>query len=150
MEANNCPSFDKLLCQTIKYNDSIKIDSKSLIEVYHYTRIFNTNKKYKMCTVRLSIPFTGNNGGLGARSRILLYLDEELICDGSMHNGIQWELKPLQLYGEVFELKPGEHTVRLKCCVSGNELYIPHYNIKGAEFTIKPEISGKMVVLGFN
>ena len=150
MEANNCPSFDKLLCQTIKYNDSIKIDSKSLIEVYHYTRIFNTNKKYKMCTVRLSIPFTGNNGGSGVRSRILLYLDEELICDGSMHNGIQWELKPLQLYGEVFELKPGEHIVRLKCCVSDNELYIPHYNLKGVEFTIKPEISGKMVVLGFN
>ena len=38
----------------------------------------------------------------------------------------------------------------IKLNFSDNELYIPHYNLKGAEFTIKPEISGKMVVLGFN
>ena len=103
-----------------------------------------------MCTVRLSIPFTGNNGGLGVRSRILLYLDEELICDGSINNGSSWELKPLQLYGETFDLKPGEHTIKLMCCVSGNELFIPHLNLGGIEYTIKPEISGKMVALGFN
>ena len=150
MEAKHSNSFDKLLCQTIKYNDSIKIVSKTLTEVYHYTRIFNTTKNYKMCTVRLSIPFTGNNGGLGVRSRILLYLDEELICDGSIHNGSSWELKPLQLYGETFDLKPGEHTIKLMCCVSGNELFIPHLNLGGIEYTIKPEISGKMVALGFN
>ena len=108
METNHNSSFDKLLCQTIKYNDSIKIVSKTLTEVYHYTRIFNTSKNYKMCTVRLSIPFTGNNGGLGVRSRILLYLDEELICDGSIYNGSKYELKPLQLYGEIFDLKLGE------------------------------------------
>ena len=150
MEANYTSSFDKLLCQTINYNDSIKIDSKTLVEVYHYTRIFNTSKNYKMCTVRLSIPFTGNNGGLGIRSRILLYLDKELICDGSIHNGNTWELKPLQLFGETFNLNPGEHTVKLMCCVSGNELHIPHYNKEGIEYTTKPEISGKIVVLGFN
>ena len=150
MEEKYSSSFDKLLCQTIKYNDSIKISSKTLTEVYHYTRNFNTSKNYKMCTVRLSIPFTGNSGEIGARSRILLYLDEELICDGSIHNGTKWELRPLQLYGETFDLKHGEHTVKLMCCVSGNELFIPHYNLEAIEYTIKPEISGKMVVLGFN
>ena len=34
METNHNSSFDKLLCQTIKYNDSIKIVSKTLTEVY--------------------------------------------------------------------------------------------------------------------
>jgi len=143
-------SFDILLNQTIKYNDSINIVSKTLVEVYHYTRSFTTTQNYKMCTVRLNIPFTGNDGGLSIRSRILLYLDEELICDGSIHNGTSYELKPLQLIGELFDLKSGKHIIKLKCCVSGNTLHIPHYNPEKIENTIKPELTGKIVVIGFN
>ena len=153
MENNNVnvnSTFDKLLCQTIKYNNSISIKSTTLEEVYYYTRTFNTTKLYKMCSVRLSIPFTGNTGGIGTRSRILFYLDDELICDGSIHNGVSYELKPLQLFGETFDLKPGEHIVKLMCSSGGGELFIPLYDKRCSEHTIKPEMSGKIVVLGFN
>ena len=59
-------------------------------------------------------------------------------------------IKTITIIREIFDLKPGEHTVKLMCCVNGNELFIPHLNLEGIEYTIKPEISGKMVVLGFN
>lgn len=127
----------------MKYNDSIKVNSKTLIEVDHYTRIFITSKEYKMCSVRLSISFTGNNGQLGECSRIILYLDDGLICDGSLHNGTAFELKALQLFWEKFNLKPGQHTVKLLCCVNGSELFIPHYEVNYIENIVAPKLSGK-------
>ena len=142
-------SYDKLVCKTIKYNEPININSKTLTEVYHYSVDFTTNKKYKMVTVRLCIPFTGNSGGVGARSRILLYLDKEMICDGSIHNGTSYDLKPLHLYGEVFDLPPGKHSVKLMCSTAGGILTIPHYDSRYIDHTDKPEISGKVTILGF-
>ena len=92
---NGETNFDILINEKIGYNGYIKIDSKDLEEVHHYSRTFITNRNYKMLSVRLSIPLTGNSGNKGARSRILLYLDDEVICDGSIHNGVSWELRPI-------------------------------------------------------
>ena len=146
---NRETNFDILINEKIGYNDYIKIDSKDLEEVHHYSRTFITKRNYKMCSVRLSIPLTGNSGNVGARSRILLYLDDEVICDGSIHNGVSWELRPINLIGEIFDLKAWEHKIKLLCCVNDGILYIPCYNRQCIEHTLSPKLTGKLIVLGF-
>ena len=59
-----------------------------------------------MLTVILDIPFTGNQCSR-SRSRILLYFGDELLCDGTIFNQNEWELKPLNLEGIVVDVKPG-------------------------------------------
>jgi len=135
--------------EKIGYNCSITVTSNQLTEVFHYSREFITKKDYNILIVKLSIPFTGNNTQ-GKRSRILLYLDDEIICDGTMYNEVHWELKPLFLEGIGINVKSANHKLKLMCCVDGGELNIPHYNPGCIEHTIKPEISGRLIILGFN
>ena len=76
MESNCGPKVSSSLGiiknEKIGYNEHITIDSKELTEVYHYSREFVTFFDYKLLTIKLSIPFTGNNTG-NARSRVILY-----------------------------------------------------------------------------
>ena len=102
-----------------------------------------------MITVILDISFTGNEKA-NTWSRILLYLDEELLCDGTIFNQYEWELKPLHLEGIAVDVKTWNYKVKLICWVNGGILHIPHYNMNDIEYTIKPEISGKMVIIGQN
>ena len=145
----NISSVHIIKNERIKYNETINISSTQLTEVFHYSREFKTLHEFKMITVILDIPFTGNNTAK-TRSRILLYLDDELLCDGTICNQSSWELKPLHLEGIAVDVKPGNHRVKLMCCVNGGILNIPHYNKGDIEYTIKPEISGKMVIIGQN
>ena len=134
--------------EKIGYNSSITVTSKQLTEVYHYSREFMTNKDYNIIIVKLYIPFTSNDTEC-KRSRILLYLDDEVICDGTIYNQVYWELKPLFLEGIGINVKSGNHKLKLMCCVDGGTLNIPHYNTDYIEHTVKPEISGKLIILGF-
>ena len=145
----NISSVHIIKNERIHYNNSITINSLNLTEVYHYSREFKTFNEFKMLTVILDIPFTGNNVAI-SRSRILLYLDDELLCDGTIFNQNQWELKPLHLEGIAVDIKPGNHKVKLMCCVDKGILNIPHFNEINIEKTIKPELSGKFVIIGQN
>ena len=140
---------DLIKNEKIGYNNSIQINSQSLIEVYHYSREFLINIDYKILTVKLNIPFSGNDSS-NKRSRILLYLDEEMICDGSIFNTNSWELKPLFLEGISVNVKAGYHKIKLMCCVDGGTLNIPHYNTNNFEHKIKPELSGRLTIIGQN
>ena len=145
-------SYDYLLpgkILTIGFNDNITINSKVLTEVYHYTRKFETKIPYKACKVELYIPFTGFDKA-NHRARILLYLDDKVICDGSRFSSVDWLLIPLSLKGELYDLKPGTHTVTLKCCVDGDTLYIPHYHKNCIEATLDPPIQATLNVVGIN
>ena len=91
-------NLDIIKKETIQYNGAILVDSKELTEVYHYSRVFNTNSDYKLITVKLNIPLVGIDTKR-QYSRILLYLDNEMICDGSIWSHVEWELKPIYLEG---------------------------------------------------
>ena len=145
----NISSVHVIKNERIHYNSSVTINSPNLTEVYYYTREFKTIHEFKMLTVILDIPFTGNKTAC-SRSRILLYLDDELLCDGTIYNQVEWELKPLHLQGITFNVRPGDHKVRLMCCVDKGILHIPCYVGKCIENTIKPELSGKIVIIGQN
>ena len=133
----------------IGYNNHITISSNQLNEVFHYSRDFITLKDYKLLSIKLNIPFTGNNTS-DSRSRILLYLDNEPICDGSIYNTNSWELKPLHLEGIGFNVKAGNHHLKLKCCVNKGILYIPHFDSVSIENTIEPKLFGNLVIIGQN
>ena len=135
--------------ERINYNNSVKISSTQLTEVFYYSREFKTFHDIKVLTVKLDIPFTGNEI-VGTRSRILLYLDDHLLCDGTMYNQVNWELKPLHLEGTVVDIKPGNHKIKLMCCVNGGILHIPHFHPQYIENTIKPPISGNLLIIAQN
>ena len=135
--------------ERINYNNSVKISSTQLTEVFYYSREFKTFHDIKVLTVKLDIPFTGNEA-VGTRSRILLYLDDHLLCDGTMYNQVNWELKPLHLEGTVVDIKPGNHKIKLMCCVNGGILHIPHVDPQSIENTIKPPISGNLLIIAQN
>ena len=65
-------NFDILKDEQIYYNQTIKIISLVPVEIYHYTRQFQTTKDYKLCTVQLNIPYTATKGN-STIARILLY-----------------------------------------------------------------------------
>ena len=142
-------TIDLISNETIKYNTGILINSTEFTEVCHYSRNIITHKPYKMLDIRLTIPYTSNDTE-NSRSRILLYLDDELLCDGTIYNPIAFVLRPIHLIGQVFNTKPGEHKLILKCCVNKGTLNIPHIYINGIEYTKEPKISGKLVVIGYN
>ena len=140
-------SFDIIKNEKIQYNCGIKISSSQLTEVFHYSREFITRIDYKLLSVKLNIPYTGNDGD--NRSRIILYLDDEAICDGSIYNS-RWELRPFQLEGIGVNVKAGSHKVKLMCCVDAGTLFIPALGSDCIENTIKPEIFAKMIIIGMN
>jgi hypothetical protein len=133
----------------IDFNDHVAITSKTLTEVHHYTRTFETKNSYQACIVKLNIPFSGL-GQLSGRARILLCLDDTVICDGSIYSHNDYTLVPLFLQGEFPNLKPGTHTIKLKCCVNEGTLYIPHYRKDLLEATIQPPIQATLIVVGIN
>ena len=83
--------------------------------------------------------------------RVILYLDNKAICDGSMYN-TNWELRPLQLEGIYLNFKAGNYKLKLKlmACVDGGHLYIPGFGLDCIENIVKPEIFGKIIIIGQN
>ena len=94
MPYDNYPCLDILKDEKITYSSSVFFNSKKLEEIQFYTREFTTTKNYKVCTVDLNIPMTGNESACH-RARILLYLDEEIIFDASCFDPSNWCLKTL-------------------------------------------------------
>ena len=78
-------NFDIILNEKIRYTNSITVTSRDFIEIPHYTREIVTDKDYKLLMIKLNIPFTANQDR-DSRSRILLYLDNEMLGDFTMHN----------------------------------------------------------------
>ena len=140
-------SFDIIMDQKIEFNSTISIISRELTEVYHYSREFDTNIDYKLCTVQMNIPFTSMMNSCSC-ARILLYLDEDMICDGSFAIDSGWFFHPLNLFGHKVNLKKGHHKMKLMASVSDSELHIPHLNFEAAEYTVKPIISGSILIIG--
>lgn len=141
--------IDIIKNEKLGYNSSITLSSKQFNEVFYYSRDFKTLKDYKLLSIKLNIPFTGNDT-TDSRSRILLYLDNEPICDGSIYNSQPWEFKPLNLEGFGFNVKNGNHKLQLKCCVNMGNLNIPHYNELEIEGTIEPKLFGNLIIIGQN
>ena len=142
-------SFDIIKNKKIGYNNSIEVTSPQLKEIFHYSREFITHVDYKLLSVKLNIPYSGIDNK-EKRSRLILYLDDEAICDGSMYN-TSWELRPFQLEGICVNVKAGNHKVKLMGCVEqGANLYIPALGLDCVENTIKPEIFGKLIIIGQN
>ena len=134
--------------EKIGYNQSVIVNSKELTEVFYYTREFETYINFKLCTVQLNIPYSGLRG-YDSVARILLYLDEDLICDGSIYSKEAYILRPLNLSGYKSNLIAGHHKLILKACTDNAELHIPHININGSEYIIKPPISGSILIVGY-
>ena len=152
MEPSNAPissQFDIIKDEKIGYNQSIIVNSILSSEIFHYSREFDTNKNYKLCTIQLNIPYSGIRG-FETIARILLYLDEEMIYDGTLYTKNAYTLRPINLSGHKTNLKAGHHAVKLLACTSNAELHIPHFNPLGPENVIKPAISGSYLIIGYN
>ena len=55
-----------------------------------------------------------------------------------------------KLEGIGANIKKGEHSIKLMCSVTGGALNIPYYDINSALYTIKPELSSKLIIIGQN
>ena len=141
-------SFDILKDEKIGYDQSVVVNSLFSTEVHHYSREFDTNIIYKLCTVQLNIPYTGIRGN-NTIARILLYLDNDMIYDATIYTKESYILRPLNLSGHKCNLQPGHHTLKLFACTSKDELHIPHLSKLGPEFLIQPPISGSYLIIGY-
>ena len=141
-------SFDILKDEKIGYDQSVIVNSTLLTEVHYYSREIDTNNIYKLCTVQLNIPYTGIRGN-NTIARILLYLDNDMIYDGTIYTDNSYILRPLNLSGHKCNLLAGHHTLKLFACTSKDELHIPHLNKLGEEFLIQPPISGSYLIIGY-
>ena len=144
----NLSSIDVIKSEKIGYNKSVIVNSMLLNEVFYYSREFDTNINYKLCTVQLNIPYSGIRKK-NSIARIILYIDEEAIYDGSIYNVEDYILRPINLCGNKINLMAGHHKIKLMACTNNEELHIPHLNWLGQEFLIKPEIFGSYLVIGY-
>ena len=104
-------SIDVIKSEKIGYNQSIIVNSMQLSEVYYYSREFDTNMNYKLCTVQLNIPYSGIRKK-GTIARIILYLDDEAIYDGSIYHVEDYILRPINLCGHKINLMAGHHKIK--------------------------------------
>ena len=125
------------------------VTSKELNEAYYYSRSFHIDNDYKLITVKLNIPLVAIDKKQNY-SRILLFLDEEMICDGTIYSHVEWELKPIYLEGIGVNIKKENHLVKLMCSVSGGALNIPYFDTTSQLNTIKTELSSKLIIIGQN
>ena len=142
-------NFDILIDEQIGYNQSIIISSLFPTEIFHYSRQFVTNKNYKLCTVKLNIPYTTTKG-FRTIARVLLYLDNDMIYDGTIFSEQSNIIRPMNFNGHKSNLNFGQHSLKLMACVNSGELHIPHLNKTGQEFLIQPPISGSLLIIGYN
>ena len=142
------PSFANVIKdEKIGYNQSVIVNSKQLTEVFYYSREFDTYTNYKICNVLINIPYTGIRG-YSTVARILLYLDDSVIYDGSIYSKEAYILRPLNLTGYKCNLLQGHHKIKIMACTNNEELHIPHLNINGSENIIQPPISGSILIVG--
>ena len=136
-----------LFQQKLEYIAPVLIDQKELTEVPYYTREFKTEQIYNIVQVNINIPYTSMNTDY-SHGKILTYLDNEMICDSTIHNRYQWELKPLTIIGYVKNLPIGNHKIKILACVDRGTLNLPHLWKTCIEYTIKPIVSGSMTIIG--
>ena len=145
----NHPNIDVIKSEKIGYNQSVIVNSTQLTEVFYYSREFDTSMNYKLCTVQLNIPYSGVLKE-GKISRIILFLDDEAIYDGTIYQCEDYALRPINLCGHKINLRPGHHKVKLMACTTNEELHIPHVNVHGIENIIKPAIFGSYLIIGYH
>ena len=136
-----------LFQQKLEYIAPVLIDQKELTEVPYYTREFKTEQIYNIVQVNINIPYTSMDTDY-SHGKILTYLDNEMICDSTIHNRYQWELKPLTIIGYVKNLPIGNHKIKILACVDKGTLNLPHLWKTCIEYTIKPIVSGSMTIIG--
>ena len=136
-----------LFQQKLEYIAPVLIDQKELTEVPYYTREFKTEQIYNIVQVNINIPYTSMDTDV-SHGKILTYLDNEMICDSTIHNRYQWELKPLTIIGYVKNLPIGNHKIKILACVDRGTLNLPHLWKTCIEYTIKPIVSGSMTIIG--
>ena len=136
-----------LFQQKLEYIAPVLIDQKELTEVPYYTREFKTEQIYNIVQVNINIPYTSMDTDC-SHGKILTYLDNEMICDSTIHNQYQWELKPLTIIGYVKNLPIGNHKIKILACVDKGTLNLPHLWKTCIEYTIKPIVSGSMTIIG--
>ena len=146
---SNISNMNIIKDERIGYNQSVIVNSRQLAEIFYYSREFITNINFNLCTIQLTIPYSGIRG-YNTVARILLYLDNEVIYDSSIYSKEAYILRPLNLSGHKCNLLAGHHKIKLLACTNNAELHIPHLNPKGEENMIQPPISGSYLVIGFN
>ena len=135
-----------ILNEALKYTDSITCDSSSWQDIYYYTRTFETTMVYSICQIRLSVPLVGNSDQY-SMSRIIMYLDDEELCDGSSFSNYAWVLSPLNLIGVKEFLQIGKHRVRISACVrKPGCLFIPAYGSGHPNAPLTPIIQGRYLI----
>ena len=136
-----------LFQQKLEYIAPVLIDQKELTEVPYYSREFKTEQIYNIVQVNINIPYTSMDTDC-SHGKILTYLDNEMICDSTIYNRYQWELKPLTIIGYVKNLPIGNHKIKILACVDKGTLNLPHLWKTCIEYTIKPIVSGSMTIIG--
>ena len=115
----------------------------------HYARTFTTKNDYKLCTINVNIPFTGNDTP-SARNKIVLTLDDEPLYDGQFHSTVFWDLRPLAIIAHKVDLKAGIHNIKVLGVAENGTLYAPPYNTDCMEHKMFPKLLGSMLITGIN
>jgi len=138
-----------LYSQKIFYKSKVKFSNRKFSEINFYSRNFKTNKNYNLVKIEMCIPFTGLDTA-EKRARIVAYIDNEVICDLTIHTPKKWLLRPIYISGFSLNVNEGKHRFKIKACVESGNLYIPYVE---SGFFKKPEEPKKfcsLLITGIN
>jgi len=128
------------------YTTSIHVQSKGFTTIPKYTkRVFTNDMDYLEVTYR--IPFTGNQV-TNSRSRLTVMFDQTVVTTFAKYNTHPWELNDVVLTGRVYNVKRGNHIVKILGAVDRGILNVPHFNPGLIENTLDPKINGNLYLFG--
>jgi hypothetical protein len=136
-----------LYSEVVNYTDHIFTDSLGWVEAPYYTRTI-TLKETDMLEITYRIPFSGNSKG-DSRSRIRVMFDDTEVLSFMKYNSNSWELQDMFLSGKVFNILPGQHTIKLMVVVDSGTFYFPHYNKALIEAKLPPTITANLYFIGY-
>ena len=136
--------------EKIVFDHSVEIKSKQLENIPWCQKDFYTDKELSLCTVNINIPYVGHILDNWKSSKIVLFLDEEPIYTGQINSHCKYPLHPLFISADKPCLKPGQHKISLKACVTeGGHLGIPFLDKYNIEFTDETKNFATIKILGF-
>eukprot|EP01121_Diplochlamys_sp_Union-15-3_P022189 TRINITY_DN936_c0_g1_i3.p1 TRINITY_DN936_c0_g1~~TRINITY_DN936_c0_g1_i3.p1 ORF type:complete len:354 (-),score=80.21 TRINITY_DN936_c0_g1_i3:45-1106(-) len=102
---------------------------------------------FDFVTVTWTIPFCGNDTK-GARTRILLKINDDFVCENSHFSVDEWGLQTIIFNATLSDVAPRDWVFQLYAVSDKGNVHLPHFNPACIESTVEPHLFSTFDLVG--